>query len=104
MLVTSKDDLWGFARQVTLPLARGLQWRGNLAYRSTVGPAGGYANVYGVDGLLTDLTGRAELMQSVRAVSLTEGITDGESSINIDLALPSPQTAVADSGEVSQTL
>ncbi|MEL7022383.1 MAG: hypothetical protein AAGL69_01480 [Pseudomonadota bacterium] len=102
MLVTSEDDLWGFARQVTLPLARGVQWRGDLAYRSTIGPAGGFANVYGVEGLLTDLTGRAELIQSVRALSLTEGIIDGDGRINVDLELPTPE-AIAERGELSQT-
>lgn len=95
MIVASDDDLWGFARQLAVPLVRGEEWRGNIRYRSTIGPERGYAEVHGIGGDIRGLTGRAELMQSVRRASLSGGIIDGDSRISVSLALPATDPAVA---------
>ncbi len=95
LIVSSRDDLWGFARQVSLPLVQSTRWQGNLNYRSTIGPSRGYADAVGLSGSITGVRGRAELMQSVRAVSLSDGITDGDSRVSIALDLPAPEASVA---------
>lgn len=77
----SEDDLWGFVRQMVMPLARGDDFRGKLAFGTTVGPDRGAARVIGLSGEYAGRSGQAELSQLVRRVSRDEGMTDGESTL-----------------------
>lgn len=84
-IITADDDLWGFARQVAVPLVRGENWRGKLAFDTTVGPGRGKAEVLGVSGEYAQLTGSASLSETLRGVSLYAGVTDAEAILQISL-------------------
>ena len=97
LLIESRDDLWAFARQLTVPLLRGARWEGNLVYRSTLGPDAGFGAVYGLSGRLAGARGRTELMQSVRRIASGTGVPEGDSRVHIDLPPVPAETALADS-------
>ncbi len=81
--VLGNDDLWGFARRMALPLARGNDFRGKIAFDTTIGPARGGARVIGLTGEYAGQVGSAELSQLVRRVSLGEGLTDAEATMHV---------------------
>ena len=80
-VAVSEDDLWGFVRHMVLPLARGEDFSGKLAFDTTVGPVRGAARVFGLSGEYAGQSGQAELSQLVRRVSRGDGMTDGESTL-----------------------
>lgn len=82
-IVIANDDLWGFARRMVLPLARGNDFRGKVSFDTTVGPERGRARVIGLTGDYAGRTGTAELTQVVRRLSLGEGLTDAESILRV---------------------
>ena len=81
--VIGNDDLWGFARRMALPLARGNDFRGKVEFDTTIGPSRGSARVIGLTGEYAGRTGTAELAQLVRRVSLGEGMTDAEATMRV---------------------
>ena len=84
-IVTADDDLWGFARQTAVPLLRGEQWRGRLAFDTTIGPRRGKAEVLGVSGEYRSLSGSATLSETLRGVSLSTGVTDAQAVLQVNL-------------------
>ncbi len=83
-LVHTEDNLWGFSRELTLPMLRGETWRGKLMFDTTVGPLAGRGEVIGLSGDYARLRGTAQLNQTVREVSAAQGITDASSTLYID--------------------
>lgn len=81
--VLGNDDLWGFARRMALPFARGNDFSGKVAFDTTIGPARGGGRVVGLTGEYSGLVGSAELSQTVRRVSLGEGLTDAEATMRV---------------------
>lgn len=82
-IVDAEDDLWGFARELAVPMLRGETWRGKLAFETTIGP-GRRAQVFGVSGEYAGLTGTATTTQTVREVSTSAGLTDAEATLFVD--------------------
>lgn len=81
--VVGNDDLWGFARRMALPLARGNDFRGKVAFDTTIGPERGGARVIGLTGEYRGRVGCAELSQLVRRLSVGEGLTDAEATMHV---------------------
>ncbi|MEO0632178.1 MAG: hypothetical protein AAFY46_15860, partial [Planctomycetota bacterium] len=48
--VVGEDDLWGFVRRMVLPMARGNDFRGKVAFETTIGPVRGGGRVIGLSG------------------------------------------------------
>ncbi|MEO1595740.1 MAG: hypothetical protein AAFS02_10910 [Pseudomonadota bacterium] len=81
--VVGEDDLWGFVRRMVLPMARGNDFRGKVAFETTIGPVRGGGRVIGLSGEFEGLKGSSELSQMVRRASLGEGVTDAESTLHV---------------------
>lgn len=81
--VLGNDDLWGFARRMALPLARGNDFRGKVAFDTTIGPERGGARVVGLTGEYAGRIGSAEFSQLIRRLSLGEGLADAEGTLRV---------------------
>lgn len=81
--VVGNDDLWGFVRRMVMPLARGNDFRGKVAFDTTIGPYRGAGRVVGLSGAFAGRNGSSELSQLVRRASLGEGLTDAESTLRV---------------------
>ena len=81
--VVGEDDLWGFVRRMVLPMARGNDFRGKVAFDTTIGPVRGGGRVIGLSGEFAGQKGSSELSQMVRRASLVEGVTDAESTLRV---------------------
>ncbi|MEM7611267.1 MAG: hypothetical protein AAF270_06300 [Pseudomonadota bacterium] len=80
----TQDDLWGFARKLAVPLAQGDTWRGKLAFQTTIGPLARGGEAIGLSGDYARQRGSAKLYQTVREVSVDQGLTDSSATLYID--------------------
>ncbi|MEM8546652.1 MAG: hypothetical protein AAGF46_00690 [Pseudomonadota bacterium] len=103
LIVSSQENVWGFARELALPLLRGETWRGDIRYRTTAGPVAGFGRVMGISGEFTDLRGRADLSQGLTRASVAEGLSGTDGVLSVQLDAPEPAVAQTFPGEEEAT-
>lgn len=101
LIIGGTDNLWAFAREAAMPLVRQQDWRGNAQIRTTGLQGTESADVLGVSGAFVEATGRAEYLQRVRSVSLTQG-TAFEGQLRVEMRFPESQVPQVEDTLVSE--